>query len=396
MTTTKNTYRNNSGSSLVVALTAALLLNACGDATSQTEQAAPPPPTVTVAPAEERTIVDSEIFTGRLEAVESVEVRARVTGYIDEIRFKQGAMVKKGDVLVVIDPRPFKANLARAEAEVAAAKTRLDLARKELARTEQLVHVNAVSRQELDQRASAVQDAIAAQRAAEANANRVRLDLEFTRVVAPIDGRVGRIEVTAGNLIQGDGSGSPILTTIVATAPIYAEFEVDERVYLQYGLNQPGKKMPVAIGLSNEDGFPRKGALAFVDNHVDATSGTVRMRALLDNKDGSLTPGLYARVQLSDQARPREAVLVPDRAIGTDQDRKFVLVVGTDNMAMYREVKLGRLVEHTRVIEQGLQPGELIVVNGLQRVRPGTPVTPQRAEPDKPTAAQNRTLAKRA
>ena len=294
--------------------------------------------------------------------------------------------MKKGEVLVVIDPRPFEANLARAEAEVAATKTRLELARKELARSEQLVAVNAVSRQELDRHASAVQDAIAAQRAAEANANRVRLDLDYTRVTAPISGRVGRIEVTEGNLIQGEVPNSPLLTTIVSSSPIYAEFEVDERVYLEYGLNKPGKKMPVAIGLSNEEGFPHKGALVFVDNQLDITSGTVRMRALLDNKDGLLTPGLYARVQLSDEARPRKAVVVPDRAIGTDQSRKFVLVVGPDNKAMYREVKAGRLLGSDRVIDQGLQPGEVIVVNGLQRVRPGSPVTPQRA--DVPPAAQ--------
>ena len=373
-----------------------VLLNACDDAVSQDAAAAPPPPSVTVAPAAERTIVESEVFTGRLEAVSSVDVRARVTGYIQSVNFKQGAMVKKGDVLVVIDPRPFEANLARAEAQVVAAKSQLDLARKELARTEQLVQVNAVSRQELDQRASAVQDAQAAQRAAEANANRVRLDLTFTRVVAPIDGRVGRIEVTAGNLIQGDGPNSPILTTLVAATPIYAEFEVDERVYLQYGLNQPGKQLPVAVGLSNEEGFPHKGALVFVDNRIDANSGTVRMRVLLANKDGSLTPGLYARVQLSDETRPHRAILVPDRAIGTDQSHKFVLVVGADNKAMYREVQLGRIFEDMRVIKQGLQPGELIVVNGLQRTRPGSLVAPQRAESETPAAANSRTLAKRA
>ncbi|HLU76518.1 MAG TPA: efflux RND transporter periplasmic adaptor subunit [Burkholderiales bacterium] len=371
--------------SLIAVVALVLALQGCRDAASQADTGAPPAPPVTVAPAEARNIVQSDIFTGRLAAVESVEVRARVTGYIEEVRFKQGAMVKKGDVLVVIDPRPFQANLARAEAEVAAAKTRLELARKELARSEELVKVNATSRQELDQRAAAVQDAIAAQRAAEAQANRLRLDLAYTRVTAPIDGRVGRIEITAGNLIQGDAPNSPLLTTIVATTPIYAEFEVPERVYLAYGLNAPGKSMPVAIGLASDEGFPREGQLVFVDNHVDPATGTVRMRAVLDNQDGALTPGLYARVRLS-EAVQRNAVLVPDRAIGTDQDRKFVLVVGEDNKAMYREVKLGRLMSNERVVEEGLQPGELIVVNGLQRVRPGSPVMPQRAGDPLPAA----------
>lgn len=372
-------------SKLITVAALVLLLQGCGEAISQAEPEAPPAPPVTVAPAEARSIARSDIFTGRLAAVESVEVRARVTGYIEEVRFKQGAMVKKGDVLVVIDPRPFQANLARAEAEVAAAKTRLELARKELARSEQLVKANATSRQELDQRAAAVEDAAAAQRAAAAQANRLRLDLAYTRVTAPIDGRVGRIEITTGNLIQGDVQNSPLLTTIVATAPIYAEFEVPERVYLAYGLNAPGKTMPVAVGLSNEDAFPREGQLVFVDNHIDPATGTVRMRALLPNKDGALTPGLYARVRLSEAAQ-HSAVLVPDRAIGTDQDRKFVLVVGADNKAVYREVRIGRLVEDGRVIEQGIQPGELIVVNGLQRVRPGSAVTPQRAGEPLPTA----------
>lgn len=360
-----------------ISIATLLLLQACSDAASQAQTDAPPPPPVTVASAEARTVVRSDVFTGRLAAVESVEVRARVTGYIEEVRFKQGEMVRKGDVLMIIDPRPFEANMARAEAEVAAAKTRLELARKELARSEQLVKVNATSRQELDQRASAVDDALAALRAAQAQANRLRLDLAYTRIVAPIDGRVGRIEITAGNLVQGEVPDPPLLTTIVAITPIYAEFEVDERVYLEYGLNKPGKRMPVYIGLANEEGSPRKGELVFVDNQVDPTTGTVRMRALLDNSDGSLTPGLYARVKLADESQAREAVVVPDRAIGTDQDRKFVMVVDEDNKATYREVKLGPLLAHERVIERGLQPGERIVVNGLQRVRPGSLVTPQ-------------------
>ena len=366
---------------------ALLALAGCGQSGAQGPgPGAMPPPPVSVAEVIERKIVESETFSGRLEAVESVEVRARVTGYIESIKFKQGEQVRKGDLLVQIDPRPFQTALTSAEALVAAARSRQELARVELARTEQLVSDNAASRQELDQRKSAMRDTEAAVRAAQAQAERARLDLGFTRVIAPISGRVGRVEVTAGNLIQGDVPGSPVLTTIVSTSPIYAAFEIDEPVYLKYGLNKPGVRLPVGVGLANEQGFPHKAMLVFVDNQVDITSGTVRARALVPNQNGALTPGLFARVQLSDQAQARNAVLVNDRAIGTDQSRKFVLVVGPDNKAVYRQVQLGRLVEGMRVIESGLQAGEKIVVNGLQRVMPGSPVTPQMVPMDPATA----------
>ena len=361
-----------------------LALSACNkdDASAQAGEGGAPPPPVSVAPAVEREIVESESFSGRLEAVESVEVRARITGYIDSVKFKQGESVRKGDVLVQIDPRPFQASLASAEANLAAARARADLAKTELARTDQLVRDNAASRQELDQRNSALRDGEAAVRAAQAQVDRARLDLGFTRVTAPISGRVGRVEITAGNLIQGDVPNSPLLTTIVTTSPIYAAFEIDESVYLKYGLNKPGARFPVGVGLANEEGFPHKATLVFVDNQVDITSGTVRARALVENKNGALTPGLYARVRLSDQARARKAVLINDRAIGTDQSKKFVLVIGADNKASYREVRLGRMVDGLRIIEDGLKAGELIVVNGIQRVRPGSTVAPQPANLD--------------
>jgi membrane fusion protein, multidrug efflux system len=366
-----------------------LTMSACNrqDAQAQGPNGAMPPPPVSVAPVIEREIVESESFSGRLEAVESVEVRARITGYIDSVQFKQGELVRKGDVLVQIDPRPFQANLASAEANLAAARARAELAKTELTRTDQLVRDNAASRQELDQRNSALRDGEAAVRAAQAQVDRAKLDLGFTRVTAPISGRVGRVEITAGNLIQGDVPNSPLLTTIVTTSPIYAAFEIDEPVYLKYGLNKPGARLPVGVGLANEEGFPHKATLVFVDNQVDTTSGTVRARALVENKSGALTPGLYARVRLSDQARARKAVLINDRAVGTDQSKKFVLVIGPDNKANYREVRLGRIVDGLRIVEEGLKPGELIVVNGIQRVRPGSPVTPQPANMDGSPAA---------
>lgn len=360
----------------ILILAAALFVLAGCDSGAQAPGAMPPPP-VSVASVIEREVVESETFSGRLEAVESVEVRARVTGYIESVKFKQGAQVKKGDLLVQIDPRPFQTTLATAEAAAAAARSRLELARIELQRTEQLIRDNAASRQELDQRQSGLRDAEAAVRAAQAQVERARLDLGFTRVTAPISGRIGRIEVTTGNLIQGDVPGSPLLTTIVSTSPIYASFEIDEPVYLKYGLNKPGMRLPVQIGLTNEAGHPHKAVLVFVDNQVDITTGTVRARALLENKNGALTPGLYARVQLSDQAQAHNAILINDRAIGTDQSRKFVFVVGADNKAVYREVRLGRMVDGLRIIEEGLKAGENIVVNGIQRVQPGSVVTPE-------------------
>ena len=360
----------------VLAAVAALIVAAC---TKPEAQVGPPPgpPPVSVAAAIEREIVETDAFAGRIEAVESVDVRARVNGYLQSVSFRPGSQVHKGDVLFVIDPRPFAAEVARVEATIANTRAQLDLARTEAARHQQLLADQATSRREYDDATTKVRQLEAQLRANEAALETARLNLGYTRIVAPIDGRVGKAEITAGNLVQGEVPNSPVLTTVVSSHPIYASFEADEQTFLKYIGKARGGALAVSVGLADEPEFPHTGRLEFVDNRVDPKTGTVRMRALLDNRDGRLTPGLFARVRLGDAGAPRNAVLVADRAIGTDQTKRYVLVVGPDNKTQYREVRIGRLVDGLRVIDSGLKPGERIVVNGLQRVRPGAPVTPQ-------------------
>jgi len=341
---------------------------------------------VSVAPAIEKAIVETDEFPGRIEAVDQVEVRARVTGYIQSVHFKSGAEVKKGELLFLIDPRPFEAAVAQAQATAANTRAQLDLARSVLARNEALLAERATSKREYDDAAAAVRSLEAQLRANQAVLDTTRLNLGYTRVTAPVSGRVGKAEITPGNLIQGEVPNSPLLTTVVSSNPVYVSFEVDEGAFLKYVGNARGGSLPIAIGLADEPGFPHVGRIEFVDNRVDPQTGTVRMRALLDNKLGRFTPGLFARVKLGNAAQPRVAVLVADRAIGTDQSKRFVLVVNGENTAEYREVKIGRLVDGLRVIESGLKPGELIVVNGLQRARPGAPVTPEKVPMDSPPA----------
>jgi multidrug efflux system membrane fusion protein len=343
----------------------------------QAQNAPPPPPPVSVAAAVEKEIIETDEFPGRIEAVESVEVRARINGYIQSVNFKPGAEVRKGDLLFVVDPRPFQAELARAEATLANTRAQLDLARTELARNEQLLAEQATSKREYDDAAAKVRQLAAQISANQASVETTQLNLAYTRVTAPIDGRVGKAEITVGNLVHGETPNSPVLTTMVSSGPVYAAFEADEAAFLKYIANARSRSLTVVVGLANEHDFPHQARLEFVDNRVDPQSGTVRMRALLDNKDGRFTPGLFARVKLGDAVTPRKAVLVADRAIGTDQNKRFVLVLNGENKPQYRVVRIGRLVDGLRVVESGLEPGEVIVVNGLQRVRPGAPVTPQ-------------------
>lgn len=361
-----------------LALIALATLAGCGEPKAQGGPPPGPPP-VSVAAALEMEVVETEEFPGRIEAVESVEVRARVNGYLHSVHFRPGAEVKKGELLFVIDPRPFEAELARAEATLSHTRAQLDLARLALRRHEQLLAERATSRREYDDAAANVRQLEAQLRADQAAAELKRLNLAYTRITSPIHGRVGKAEVTVGNLVQGESPGSPVLTTVVSTHPVYAAFEADEALFLKYSA-AARRGLAVDIGLADEDGFPHKGRLQFVDNRIDPQTGTARMRALVDNGGGRFTPGLFARIRLGAGGAPRKAVVVADRAIGTDQSRRFVLVVNGENQAQYREVRIGRLIEGLRVIESGLEAGEVIVVNGLHRVRPGAPVTPQPAQ----------------
>lgn len=366
----------------LAAVLAAAVLGACSRAEPQ--MAPPPLPAVSVAAVIERDVAEWDEFSGRLEAVERVDIRPRVNGYLQTIHFKQGAEVKKGELLFTIDPRPYQAELARAEAALAGARTRAGLARTELARAERLLGDNAIAKREYDERVAAQGDTDASIRAAEAAVQTARLNLEFTQVRSPIGGRVSKAEVTVGNLVVGDGPNPTQLTSVVSQDPIYVSFEGDEQVYLKYvAMARSGERPssrrapnPVYMGLGNEEGFPHKGYMEFVDNQLDPQTGTIRARALFENKDGRFTPGLFARLKLIGSGTYR-AVLIDDKAVGTDQSKKFVLVLGPENKVTYRPVTLGPMVDGLRVVKEGLKEGELIVVNGLQRVKPGAAVTPQ-------------------
>jgi len=370
------------------ALLAALVgLSGCKSEATTAQQA--PAPQVSVASALERDVTEWDEFTGRLEAVESVEVRPRVTGYIESVNFTEGSTVKKGDLLFVIDPRPYQAELSKAEAELARAFARAELAVADEGRSTKLLDIKAVSREEYDSRINASREAKADVAAARAAVDSAKLNLEFTHITAPISGRVSKAAVTAGNLVTGGSNTAALLTTVVSLDPMYVTFEGDEQIYLKYNeLSRRGERSssrdaanPVLMGLANENGYPHHGAMVFVDNQVDPRTGTIRARASFENKDGFLTPGLFARVKLLGHNSYR-AVLVDDRAIGTDQSQKFVYVIDAQNKVTYRPVTVGRLNDGLRIVEKGLQPGETVVVNGLQRVRPGVVVAPERVAMD--------------
>lgn len=346
------------------------------------QAAAAPVVPVEVATVGTQHIVDWQNYSGRLQAVDQVDIRPQVSGPITAVHFKDGSLVRKGDVLFTIDPRPYAAAVAQARAEIAAAEARAIYTAADLARSQRLVSDNAISRRDFEEKQRAASEASANVLAAKAALSAAEINLGYTRITAPVAGRISRAEVTAGNVVSP--ATAQALTTLVSVAELYASFEVDEATFLKVinparaGTPHDNKspQAPVFLGLAHEDGFPRAGRVSSVDNHIDASSGTIRVRAVFDNRDGLLLPGLYARIRLGGNL-PREAVLIDEKAIGTDQDKRFVLVVEQDNRTAYREVKLGPVHEGLRVIESGLAAGERIVVNGLQHVRPGDVVAPE-------------------
>jgi multidrug efflux system membrane fusion protein len=344
---------------------------------AETKPAAPQALPVPVATLEETSVSLWDEFSGRLEAVERVDVRSRVAGAVKSVHFTEGALVKKDDLLVTIDPDPYAAEVDRAQAQVVAAQARLAYARSEHQRAQRLWAESAIAQRELDERVNAEAEADANLRAAQAALQSARLNLGYTQVRAPVAGRVGRLEITVGNLVAA-GPGAPVLTTLVSVNPIYASFDADEHVVLR-ALKDGQRDVPVEAETVTNGGTHLHGRLQLIDNQVNTKSGTVRVRAVFDNADGSLIPGQFVKLRMG-RAQSETAVLVSERAIGTDQSKRFVMVVGEDNKAAYREITLGGTVNGQRIVTSGLKPGERIIVNGLQRVRPGILVAPQPAQ----------------
>jgi multidrug efflux system membrane fusion protein len=371
---------------LVAGLTLSVALAAIGAfalsgsrAQGDTTPAAAPAVPVSVATVEAREIVPWAEFSGRLEAIERVELRSRVAGVVEAVHFREGSLVKQGDLLVSIDQAPYLADLQRAEAQVLGAKARVALAESENERGQQLLATRNLSQRDVDTRVNNLREAQANLQAAEAARRTAQLNLGYTQIRAPISGRIGRLDVTTGNLIA---AGGQVLTTLLSVDPIYAAFNADERSVLDALDSLPDgsralEQIPVRLTTATAEHASFPGRLHFVDNGIDGASGTVRVRALLDNPDGKLMPGQFVRVRLG-QARPESQLVINERAVGTDQNKKFVFVVGDDGKAAWREVSLGAAHDGLRVVTDGLKAGERIVVNGLQRVRPGAVVA---AEP---------------
>jgi RND family efflux transporter MFP subunit len=342
------------------------------------------PPQVTVAKPVKRLVADYNEYVGRFVAVDAVEVRARVSGYLDAIHFQDGQLVKKGDLLFTIDRRPFEATLAQSQANLTQARANLAYAQADLERGQNLVRGNTITQQTFDQRTQAKRVAEASVSAQEAAVRQAQLDLEFTELRAPVSGRIGDRRVSAGNLVTGGTTGNTtLLATITSIDPIRFEFTMDEASYLHYvrlagdmAAANRGIDMPVKLKLIDESGFSHEGRMDFVDNSIDRGSGTIRARAEFANQDGTLTPGMFGRIRVP-VAKPAEALLVPEVAIGTEQVRKFVMVVDGDNIARPKHVTLGPAMDGLRVVLSGLEPGDRIIINGLMQARPGTKVAPQ-------------------
>ena len=349
---------------------------------------ATPSPAAQATPVSVATVVQSDVatwndFSGRLEAVERVDIRSRVAGTVQGVHFREGALVKSGDLLLTIDPAPYQADVDRADAQVFAAQSRLTNAKSNYARAKQLLADHAISQREYDDSLNAQSEADGNLRSAQAQLQTAKLSLGYTQVRAPVSGRVGKLEITTGNLVAA-GPGAPVLTTLVSVSPIYASFDADEQVVTRALRELPAgssaraqiEKIPVQMGTVADTATPIVGHLQLVDNQVDAKSGTVRVRAVFDNADGALMPGQFAHLRMG-QVKADSALLINERAVGTDQSKKFVMVVGADDKAQYREITLGANVDGLRIVSSGLKPGERVVVNGLQRVRPGALIAPQ-------------------
>ncbi|MGZ5526409.1 MAG: efflux RND transporter periplasmic adaptor subunit [Methylomonas sp.] len=354
-----------------------------------------PLPNVKIAQPLSQQVTEWDEYTGRIEAVNSVDVRARVSGYLEKVNFKAGDKVHKGDLLFMIDPKPFTAQLNYAVAELERAKARHELAKNDLARAERLFRAKAISEEEHDARSKGLREAVASVQSAQANVYTARLNLEFTEVRSPIDGRIGRELITAGNLVNGGGGDATLLTFIVSTDPVYVYVDADERSALKYRrqAQQEGRgsledeKTPVELAVADEVNFPHQGHLDYESPREDAATGTVTLRGVFPNPDELLSPGFFARMRVRGSA-PYPAILVPDRAIGTDQAQRFVWVVNQDNQVEYRKVELGAHIGQSRVITQGLKPEDWTVIEGLQRIKPGAKVNPERISLTGPDGAK--------
>ncbi|WP_445403544.1 efflux RND transporter periplasmic adaptor subunit [Acinetobacter vivianii] len=366
-----------------------ILFQENADAKATPTASSPPAATVDVASVVSQTITDWQEYSGRLEAIDQVDVRPQVSGKLIAVHFKDGSLVNKGDLLFTIDPRPFEAELNRAKAQLASAEAQVTYSSANLGRNQRLIQSNAIAHQELDQAENEARSANANLQAAKAAVETARLNLEYTRITAPVSGRISRAEVTVGNVVSA-GNGAQVLTSLVSVSRLYASFDVDEQTYLKYISNQRNSaQVPVYLGLANESGFSREGYISSIDNNLNTTSGTIRVRATFDNPKGVMLPGLYARIRLG-SGQPRAAILISPTAIGVDQDKRFVVVVDAKNQTAYREVKLGAQQDGLQIINSGLQVGDHIVVNGLQRIRPGDPVKPHLiAMPNPQIAADN-------
>jgi multidrug efflux system membrane fusion protein len=365
------------GALVAVGLAALFALGLPARDIEASEQPAPPQAIpVEVATVAQRDVNVWDEFSGRLEAVERVEVRSRVAGAVQSVHFIEGALVKRGDLLVRIDPDPYAAAVERAQAQVVAAQARLEYTRSEHERAKRLWDAAAIAQRELDERANAAREADANLRAAQAALQSARLDLAYTEVRAPVSGRVGKLEITVGNLVAA-GPGAPVLTTLVSVDPIYASFDADETIVARALKNSPKLQgIPVEMETVTNGGTRKRGRLQLIDNQVNPRTGTVRVRAVFENDDGALMAGQFVKLRMG-RANAGPAIVISERAVGTDQSKRFVMVIGADDKAAYREITLGAEVDGGRIVTSGLEPGERIVVNGLQRVRPGALVAPQ-------------------